>query len=139
MFGVKKLLAVLLLSVGLGSCGEGSYQNYHGVKYRSYSDVVTLPLVAFEDNTTRESSGCFVVCIGSYNIKESSKYRVLVEFPDKTLKVIEFKTSDLFIKYGEKCTITASMHGLKKDYWWDEVILEVPEGSVRYENVLDGK
>ena len=125
--------------IGLGSCGEESIKDYHGVKYRSSSESVTLPLIAFEDNISRETSGCFVVCIGSYETHERCKYRILVKFPDETMKIIEFRTDDLFIKYGDKCSITTRLYGLKDGLWISEVILEVPEGSVKYENQLDGK
>lgn len=137
MNGVKKLLVSLLLCFGLGSCVGPKH--YHGIEYYSYDEIVTLPLIAFEDGKSQESSGYFAICFGHYNSHEVCKYRVLVKFPDNTLKIVEFNTEDLFIKYGEKSTITTSLHGLINNWWWNEIILEIPEGSVRYNNILDGK
>lgn len=133
---MKKILLGLFILLFSNCTGT---ENYHGVSYTSSGEVVTLPLVAFEDNTSKTSSGVFVVCFGSYETHEVFKYRVLVEFPDKTMKVIEFTSKRLFIKYGDECTITGPMNVFKYNNWYDEVILEIPEGSVKYENVLDGK
>lgn len=131
---MKKLL--LLGALLLSGCGSDTPEEYHGIKYHSVSNQITLPLVAFEDNTRSELSGYFVIC---YKTQEVSKYRVLVEFPDGSMKVIEFSPSNLFIRYGRECTMTATMIGFKYGIWNNEVTLEVPKECIRYENMLDGK
>lgn len=136
---MKKLLTLLSLFILFFSSCSKEPQDYHGVKFYSHYDVVTLPLMAFEDYNSETAKGYYLLCAGNYTSDKVTKYRILVKFPDNTVKMIEFKTKNLFIKYGNKHSITSTIWGFRHNIWDEDVILEIPEESIKFENVLDGK
>ena len=128
---MKKILFLLLIL--LSSCNTPGC--YHGLVYDDTDDIKTLPLVAFQDNESQTITECFVICLG----EQTLKYRVLVEFPDGIMKMIEFEPNNLFVKYSDNPTITTKVKNFKYLSYWSEVTLEIPKNSIKYENILDGK
>lgn len=141
IFGILAILisCILLFS----SCGNESPKYYHGLEYYSRKDIKTLPLMAIEDNSSTDSQGYFLICFGEYSSNKVIKYRALVKFPDNTMKLIDFKPENIFIKYGNKCSITASLWGFLENMWYspftEEVIIEIPKEYIKFENIIDGK
>ena len=137
---MKKVLTLLSLFILLFSSCSKDPREYHGVKFYSSYDVKTLPLVAIEDNSSGYANGYYLVCVGNDQSGKALKYRALVKFPDNTMKLIEFKPDHIFIKYGNKTSITTAMASYLYNNWWHyEVIIEIPKECVKFENVLDGK
>lgn len=173
---MKQFLFIVLVLAGLASCSyKSKYETkpaqYHGidieagvvdgriVEVLNPNQRITLPLVAFQDNSvnTFNLTGSFLIGCGDINsdITNLLKYRLIIEFPDKTMKMYEVPANSFmeYVSDSIQPTITITLKDLLSDsqYKWEKerrpdlffdpetIVIRIPRGSIRYSNEFDGK
>lgn len=147
LIGFLAIFAIIMISC-VDSKPVDRRQYFHGVGYCNKKDKITLPLETWGDYGTTKGSldGIFVIGVGAVSGDLSGKlvYRFIAKFPDGTMKTYEFDANErgVYLKYGSPATITSDIGSLEwgeRYYGNSEVIIQIPKGTIQYDNKFDGQ